>query len=47
MSLVGVHIGAQIQATVPIKVSNALQCIYHQIDSEINFVNFEAANQYS
>ena len=40
----GVHIGAQIHATVPIKVSNALQRIYHEIDSEINFLSFEAAN---
>jgi len=44
MSLKGLHIGAQIHSTVPIKVSNALQCIYHEIDSEINFLCFEAAN---
>jgi len=30
--------------TVPIKVSNALQRIYHEIDSEINFLSFEAAH---
>jgi len=40
----GVHIGAQIHATVPVKVSNALQRIYHEIDNEINFLSFEAAN---
>jgi len=38
MSLMGVHIGTQIHATVPIKVLNALQCINHDIDSEINFL---------
>jgi len=30
--------------TVPIKVSNALQRIYHEIDSQTIFLNFEAAN---
>jgi len=30
--------------TVPIKVSNALQCIYHEIDSQNNFLIFKAAN---
>jgi len=44
MSLMGVHIGAQIHATFLIKVSNALQRIDHEIDSEINFLSFEAAN---
>jgi len=44
MSLMGVHIGARIHATVPIKVENALQHIYHKIDSEINFLSFEATN---
>jgi len=33
--------------TVLIKVSNALQRIYHEIDSQVIFLNFEAANQYS
>jgi len=40
----GVHIGEEIHATVPIKVSNALQRIYREIDSENNFLSFEAAN---
>jgi len=44
MSLMGMHIGTQIHATVPIEVSNALQRIYHEIDSEIDFLRFEAAN---
>jgi len=30
--------------TVPIKVSDALQRIYHDIDSQIIFLSFEAAN---
>jgi len=28
--------------TVPIKVSNALQRIYHEIDSQLTFLNFKA-----
>jgi len=28
--------------TVPIKVSNALQRIYHEIDGQLIFLNFEA-----
>lgn len=45
MSLMGVqHIGAQIHATVSIRIPNALQRIYHEIDSEIDFLRFEAAN---
>jgi len=39
-----VHIGAQTHATVSIKISNALQRVYHEIDSETNFLSFEAAN---
>jgi len=31
--VMGMHIGAQIHATLPIEVSNALQRIYHEIDS--------------
>jgi len=30
--------------TVPIKVSNALQSIYHEIDSQLIFLNFKAAH---
>jgi len=37
------HTGPQIRATVPLKVSNALQRIY-EIDSEIKFVSFKAAH---
>jgi len=44
MSLMRVHIGAQIHATVPVKFSNTLQGIYLEIDSETNFLGFEAAN---
>jgi len=44
MSLMGVHIGAQTHAIILIKVSNALQRIYHEIDSEINILSFEAVN---
>jgi len=40
----GVHIGAKIHATVPVKVSNALQCLYCEIDNKINFLSFDAAN---
>jgi len=40
----GVHIGAKKHATVPTKVSYTLQGIYHEIDREINFLSFEAAN---
>jgi len=29
----GVHTGTQGMQTAPIKVSNALQCIYHEITS--------------
>jgi len=35
-----------INVTVPIKVSNALQRIYREIDSEINFLSFEAADMW-
>jgi len=38
MSLMGVHIGAQIHATVLSKVSYALQHIYREIDSDIYFL---------
>jgi len=31
--------------TVPIKVSNALQRVYHENVSQIIFPNFEAANE--
>jgi len=30
--------------TVPIKVSNALQRIYYEIDNQLIFLNFEAAH---
>ena len=43
MSLIGMHTGPQIHATVPLKVSNALQRIY-EIDSEIKFISFKAAH---
>jgi len=44
MNQMVVHMGAQMHGTIPIKVFNALQCIYHEIDSEINFLGCEAAN---
>jgi len=28
--------------TAPVKVSNALQCIHHEIDSQLMFLTFKA-----
>jgi len=33
------HAGMQ---TIPIKVSNALQCNYHDINSQLVFLNFKS-----
>jgi len=41
-SQMGVLIGARGMQTVPTKVSNALQCIYHEINSQLIFLNIKA-----
>jgi len=40
----GMHVGAQRHASCFDQVSHALQRIYHEIASQVIFLNFEPAN---